>query len=341
MGQKRNRTGLRKKTRSILLPVFLAVLTFAVMLTASVIWDQKRAGEHTAENETAKTAALPSETAAMPSGTKAEPPKAIESPEIPAKPADTEAPVISGAKDITVFKGDTVSYKSGVSVTDDTDPAPKLSVDNSAVDLDAPGEYEVIYTAADAFGNTSSVSVTVTVKEKEITDAETQKLYDKADALLAQILSEDMSDVEKLFAIWSWVRTHVPWYGGNVEHDPVDQALKGLEGRSGDCYTDTVTCQVLLKRAGFETIFMQRSPGIGYHYWLMVKVEDNWYHMDPAPIYLQTFICFLGTDAQLKWFSEEKRPDYYTHDTEGIPATPDEPLATATYKNGTYYLKED
>jgi hypothetical protein len=133
----------------------------------------------------------------------------------------------------------------------------------------------------------------------------------------------------------------VPWYGGNVEHDEVDQALKGLDGRSGDCYTDTVTCQVLLKRAGFETVFMQRSPGIGYHYWLMVKVNGSWYHMDPAPIYLQTFICFLGTDAQLKWFSDEMRPNYYTHDTEGIPTTPDEPLATATYKNGTYHLKED
>ncbi len=329
---------MRKKTRSILLSVLLAALTFALMLTASVIWDHKRAGEQTAEKEAAEAPAEAAEAAERPAGTP-EPPKTIDEP--PAIPADTEAPVITGAEDITVFKGESISYKSGVSVTDDTDPAPKLSVDNSAVDLDAPGEYEVIYTAADASGNASEVRITVTVMEKEITDADTQRLYDKADALLAQILSDDMSDVEKCFAIWSWVRTHVPWYGGNVEHDEVDQALKGLDGRSGDCYTDTVTCQVLLKRAGFETVFMQRSPGIGYHYWLMVKVNGSWYHMDPAPIYLQTFICFLGTDAQLKWFSDEMRPNYYTHDTEGIPTTPDEPLATATYKNGTYHLKED
>ncbi|MBQ2455845.1 MAG: transglutaminase domain-containing protein [Firmicutes bacterium] len=341
MEKNMKRSGSRKKKRSVLLPALLAVLTFALMVAASAIRSQNDVIEEPAEKETAEAAEKTYQNDVQLSGKDAEPPASTAEPEDTTIPEDVTPPVISGAKDITVTKGESVSYKSGVTVTDDSDPSPKLSVDNSRVDLDHPGEYEVVYTATDSSGNASSVSVTLTVEEKEITDADTQRLYDKADALLAQILTDDMSDVEECFAIWSWVRKHVPWYGGSVEHDPVDQALKGLDGNAGDCYTDTVTCQVLLERAGFECIFMQRSPGYGYHYWLMVKVDGNWYHMDPAPIYLQTFICFLGTDAQLKWFSEEKRPDYYTHDTEGIPTTPDEPLATATYEKGTYHLKED
>ncbi len=254
---------------------------------------------------------------------------------------DTTAPVISGAKDLTVTKGDTISYKSGVTVTDDTDPKPALSIDNSAVNLDTPGTYEVTYTAKDAAGNVSTVTIKVTVKEKETVSTDKQELYDKADAVLAEIITDDMDEIHKCYAIWHWVRTHVPWYAGSVESDPVDQALKGLAGNPGDCYTDAVTYQVLLDRAGFETVFMQRSPGIGFHYWVMVKIGDNWYHSDPAPIYKDQFVCFLGTDAQLKWFSEEMRPNYYTHDTEGIPTTPDEPGAIVTYKDKIYTLEED
>ncbi len=253
---------------------------------------------------------------------------------------DTEAPVITGAKDMTVEVGETISYKADITVTDDKDPAPKLEVDNSAVDPDKPGTYEVTYKATDAAGNSSSVTVKVTVKEKEKEpeDAAKAKMNQLADGILKKILKDEMSQIEKAFAIWRWVRLNVPWIGGNVEHDPVDQAIKGLSGHSGDCYTDTCACQALLERAGFECKFMQRSPGIGYHYWLMVKIGDDWYHMDPAPIYIKTFICFLGTDDQLQWFTDTQRPNYYTHDTEGLPKTPKEPAATAVYKDGDYQL---
>ena len=253
--------------------------------------------------------------------------------------ADHTAPVIEGAKDIEVEEGESISYKSGVTVTDDTDPAPKLEIDNSAVDPDKPGTYEVIYTAKDAAGNEASLTVKVTVKAKQQAGtAEEEKVKELADKILAKILKDDMTQIEKAFAIFRWVRLNVPWYGGNVNHDPVEQALKGLQGNSGDCYTDTCACQALLTQAGFETKFMQRSPGIGLHYWLMVKVDGSWYHMDPAPIYLKTFICFLGTDSQIQWFTDTQRPNYYTHDTEGLPETPEKSPAEAVYKDGDYTL---
>ncbi len=56
---------------------------------------------------------------------------------------DTTAPVIEGTKDIEAFVGDTISYKADVTVTDDYDENPSLSIDNSQVDLTQAGTYPV------------------------------------------------------------------------------------------------------------------------------------------------------------------------------------------------------
>ena len=252
---------------------------------------------------------------------------------------DDQPPVIEGTKDITVYVGETATYRNGVNVTDNKDQNPKLKIDSSAVNLDVPGVYQVIYTATDAAGNESSVTVNVTVKERPENYEDVLKLNQKADELLEKLKVKDMSEVEKAFTIFRWVRKNIPWYGGRIQnHDSVVQALKGLAGNTGDCYTCAVTCQVLMERAGFDVKFMERKNTLGLHYWLMVKVEGNWYHMDPSPIYLHQFVCFLGTDEQIKWFSKDMRPGYYDHDYSQYPATPDSPLATAEYKNGEYTL---
>ena len=253
---------------------------------------------------------------------------------------DTEPPVITGAKDIKVYVGETAAYRTGIEVTDNKDASPKLSIDSSAVDLDTPGVYKLIYTATDSVGNTSSVEVNVTVAERPENYDDIQKVNQKADEIIAKLgITSETPEVDKAFAIFRWVRKNVPWYGGRIkQHDPVAQALKGLAGNSGDCYTCAVTCQALLDRAGFETKFLERRNNLGYHYWLMVKVEGNWYHMDPSPIYIRQFICFLGTDAQIKWFSTDMRPGYYDHDYSSYPATPDSPLATVEYKNDDYVI---
>ncbi len=252
---------------------------------------------------------------------------------------DDQPPVIEGTKDINVYVGETATYRNGVTVTDNKDQNPKLKIDSSAVNLDVPGVYQVVYTATDAAGNESSVTINVTVQERPENYEDVLKLNQKADELLEKLKVKDMPEVEKAFTIFRWVRKNIPWYGGRIQnHDSVVQALKGLAGNTGDCYTCAVTCQVLMERAGFDVKFMERKNTLGLHYWLMVKVEGNWYHMDPSPIYLHQFVCFLGTDEQLKWFSKEMRPGYYDHDYSQYPATPDTPLATAEYKNGDYTL---
>ena len=250
---------------------------------------------------------------------------------------DAEPPVITGAVNRTVYESESISYKKGITVTDNLDPAPTLSIDNSKVDLDKQGTYPVTYTATDFCGNSSSVTVNITVEPVPSGYENIEKLNEKADQLLAKILTPEMTEIERAYAIFRWIRVNVTWSAGRVPHNYVGQALEALNGNAGDCYTCTVGCKVLLERAGFEVKFMERTGAPGQHYWLMVKVGGEWYHMDPSPIYVHQFICFLGTDAQLEAFNET-RANYYNHDWSQFPATPEESPATVVVKNGRYTL---
>lgn len=79
---------------------------------------------------------------------------------------DKTAPKISGTKDINIRPGETVNWQTGVEVEDDMDSKPEITVDDSKVDYNTPGEYEVIYVATDISGNESSKTVTLTIEQE-------------------------------------------------------------------------------------------------------------------------------------------------------------------------------
>ena len=84
---------------------------------------------------------------------------------------DTTAPVIAGTRNITLDLGaDKPNWLEGVTVTDNEDKNPVLTVDDSLVKLDQVGEYNLVYNAVDASGNKSSVTVIVTVLEPSLED---------------------------------------------------------------------------------------------------------------------------------------------------------------------------
>jgi hypothetical protein len=75
-------------------------------------------------------------------------------------------PVISGAVDIEYTIGATApNYLTGVTAFDEQqgDLTEEIAVDDSDVDLEEAGEYDVVYTVADASGNEAEVTITVTV----------------------------------------------------------------------------------------------------------------------------------------------------------------------------------
>ncbi|MEW9203819.1 adhesin [Bacillus wiedmannii] len=78
---------------------------------------------------------------------------------------DTEAPVITAKQGVTVNVGDKLSPGSLVSVKDNKDPNPVVTV--GAYDTSKPGAISVQVTATDKAGNSSTETVNMVVLEKE------------------------------------------------------------------------------------------------------------------------------------------------------------------------------
>ncbi|WP_044600437.1 polysaccharide deacetylase [Candidatus Stoquefichus massiliensis] len=66
---------------------------------------------------------------------------------------DSEAPTIQGIEKMTILIGDQIDLKKGVILKDDHDKNPKLTIDDSKLNIRKIGEYEVYYRVEDDSGN--------------------------------------------------------------------------------------------------------------------------------------------------------------------------------------------
>ena len=82
---------------------------------------------------------------------------------ISVKDPDVTPPKISGAKKVSIEIGETFDSKKGVTVTDDYDKNPTLTIDDKKLNTKKAGKYTVVYTATDKAGNVTTVNRTVTV----------------------------------------------------------------------------------------------------------------------------------------------------------------------------------
>ncbi|MGU9320763.1 DUF5011 domain-containing protein, partial [Clostridium perfringens] len=78
-----------------------------------------------------------------------------------------DLPVISGAEDIAIKEGTEFDLMSGIKAedTEDGDLTSKVEV-NGSVDINKPGEYELVYTVVDKDGNKTEVKRIVKVNPK-------------------------------------------------------------------------------------------------------------------------------------------------------------------------------
>ena len=234
--------------------------------------------------------------------------------------ADHDPPVIYGAEDIKVYLGNTVSFRKNVWAEDARDGAVNVSVDSSAVNLNAAGVYTVTYSASDASGNIGRKSIRVTVTEFD--EALVNSL---ADGVLTRIGAWSGSERDKALAIFNWV-------SGSIRYSTATSylmgqywraAYSGLTGYTGNCYTYYAVSAVLLTRAGIENVMIQRNIPSRPHYWNLVKIDGNWYHFDTCPHYDGCDLwSFLLTDAEVADYSANVAVDYYSFDPDLYPATP-------------------
>lgn len=213
--------------------------------------------------------------------------------------ADTEAPVMKGVANRTVYIGDGISYKAGVTVTDNCDEDIELQVDSSGVDLNTEGNYHVTYSAKDRAGNETSQTITLTVRKHAYTQEEVDVLADK---VLADIITPEMSDYDKLVAIYDWVRTHVSYINYSEKGDWIRGAYEGLALHQGDCYVYFATSKELLTRAGIANRDIEKIPTRSHHYWNLVDIGEGWYHFDTCPRTDHPRFCYVD-DATLMEYS--------------------------------------
>ena len=220
--------------------------------------------------------------------------------------ADEEAPVFSKAKDFIVYLGETVSYKSKVTVTDNCMEGLTINVDASAVDLKKEGMYPVTYTATDMAGNATSKKLTVTVKEYR---ADEDALYEKVNAILDKILTDDMTEREKCQKIYNYIRGKVSYVSYSDKSDWVNGAMEGLNKGKGDCFVYFSLSKAMLTCAGIPNLDIERiRVGDSMHFWNLVDLGDGhgWYHFDTTPRKDKTVI-FLWDDKKLKTYSDKNK----------------------------------
>ena len=238
---------------------------------------------------------------------------------------DTQAPVLYGLRNLNVRSGGTVSYRAGVAVDDNTDAAPTLTVDSSAVNLVEPGDYPVTYTATDAAGNTVSKEITITVWERSYYTVDESEIWAEADRIISQIITEGMTVEEQVRAIYRWMRLSYTYNGYADGSDWKQNAYELIVTGRGDCFSYFALSKLLFERLGIPNIDIQRLQTwehTGDHYWSMVSLDggETWYHYDSTPFETFQDTC-LVTDADLDEFSRDNW-NCYNRDRSAYPSTP-------------------
>lgn len=246
--------------------------------------------------------------------------------------ADKEAPVISGVHDQVVYLGDAVSYKSGVTVTDNLDETPTLDIDSSKVDLSTIGTYNVTYTATDHADNKTTLTVKLTVQKKPDNYVEPEVIYARVDAILDQFITDDMTDREKVEAVYVWTHRgdHLMYGTAPDRTDYLQTAYEFLDVKKGDCFWFFAIQKLMLERLNIPTIDVKKVknfPEDSNHYWLMVSIDGGktYYHYDNV---WSRYLC-LVTDAKLDAFSKSCK-NCFNRDKSLYPATPTEALPAST-----------
>lgn len=236
-------------------------------------------------------------------------------------------PEIVGVSDFLVYQGDTISYRTGITVSDNLDESPVLTVDSSRVDLNTPGNYSVVYQAEDSSGNITTQTASVTVLKKLPGYADLDTIYAAADELLQQILGPGGSTATQVRNIYTWARVSL-YYGGQSDRTDWRQtAYLMLSEHRGDCFGYYAVTKLLFERLGIPNIDVRKVPNSetdSDHFWSLVSVDggETYYHFDATPRVGDGDDFCLVTDAFLDDYSSRNNGSH-NRDTSLYPATPE------------------
>lgn len=97
------------------------------------------------------------------------------------------------------------------------------------------------------------------------------------DALVAEIITDDMTDFEKALALHDYIINH-------AEYDLSAPCFHGAEGvllyGRGVCDSYAEAYYALLNKVGIENHIIYGTAGGGSHAWNLVKLDEEWYFID-------------------------------------------------------------
>ncbi|MFI3324903.1 MAG: DUF5011 domain-containing protein [Clostridia bacterium] len=232
----------------------------------------------------------------------------------------SDNPIISGVSKLEICVGDSVSYKSGVSAIDCYGNSLSISVDNSSVNLNLEGTYNITYSATDDNGNKSSTSTTITVIE-----IDADYVLGLIDDILDSITTSSMSDYDKAYAAYKWCKNNINYASSGSHSDIYEIAYYGIKGNPGDCYTYYSVLYLMMQQLDIPVVTMERISGTSSnHKWVAINVGNGWYHVDACPNSV-TSNTFMFTDTEAAEYTvlqDEKRgTEYHYYDYKEVSIT--------------------
>ena len=236
---------------------------------------------------------------------------------------DSAAPEIAGTRDISIIQGETIAYRTGITVTDNIDKNPKLEIDTSGVNLSKAGAYKATYKAYDFTGNKTEVTINVTIKPKPKDYVDPKTVYAQAKEVLDKIVTPEMTDMEKALQIVWWCRYNIKFTTRIKPKSWTEAAHNAFKERRGNCLSTASCVRAMLDVAGIENMFVTRWPyKIAKHYWNYVKIDGQWYHCDATwrQNYESYFFMYTTKELLAFWhdgwngfeFDQKKYPESAT-----------------------------
>lgn len=236
---------------------------------------------------------------------------------------DETPPVIDGVSDIISYVGEAVSYKNNITLRDNCTGKISLRIDDSSVNINAPGDYKVIYYATDAVGNVASAEAVVHIYAGEITK---EMLNQKISSIISNIISDNMTKEEMCRAVYNYVQGNIQYTSTSDKSSYIRAAYDSLfVSGVGDCYSYFSAAKAFLNYLNIENMDIQRLSGytVDTHYWSLVNIGSEsdpvWYHFDCTRLRAEyNHSGCLLTDSQIEAYNKV-RPNFYRYDKSKYP----------------------
>lgn len=207
---------------------------------------------------------------------------------------DWDPPEITGDfEELTVTRGSEPDFLDGFTAEDEVSGPCEVTCDTSKLDMSKAGTYYITYRAEDEVGNEAAVKRKVLVEHNE----------EDTQALVKSVADKLSSNPEK---IRDYVRYNLGYssdWGGN---DPV---WYGFKNKSGNCYVHALCLKAIFDLKGIENQLIWCTDET--HYWLLVKFDSGWKHMDATPGVLHSRYSKMSDKQRLatlggrKWDTEQ------------------------------------